>query len=279
VNLGARFRSRAAVAAAVLLLSSVAAARGQTPNLLVDVALVGTARHAVVEAILTADSTLLLPAAAVHALLGLPAPASTWTTPAAIARAFPTVTVEWRPRELRLLVDDPLGVLPASRAIVDARQRHARGAAYVARSGPFAAFAADDSGRSAIDAGYSWRGRIAVTGRHSSTRGAAWAVSLAPAPSLFVSYVGGDRSPPMATARVAAGPAWAFATWTPGRWSVDGLVTVGRVSLFASSRDAFAVTINAAPVGVQVGRQGSRTTARLTYGPLMPSPFSVPVVP
>lgn len=214
-----------------------------------------------------------------HALLGLPAPATTWTTPAALGRTYPTVAVEWRPCELRLLIDDPLDVLPASRAISDARRRQARGATYVARSGPFAAVVADDSGRSAIDAGYSWRGQIAITGRHSSTRGAAWAVSLAPAPALFVSYADGDRSPPTASARVAAGPAWAFATWTPARWSVDGLVTVGRVSVFASSRDAFALTVNAPPVGLQIGRTGHRTTARLTYGPLMPSPFSVPAVP
>jgi hypothetical protein len=254
-------------------------ARGQAPNLLVDVALVGTDRHAVVEAVLTADSTLLLPAADLHALLGLPAPATTWTTPAALRRAFPTVGIEWRPRELRLLIDDPLGVLPASRAIADARQRQARGTAYVARSGPFAAVVADDAGRSAWEAGYSFRGRAAVTGRHSSTRGAAWAVSLAPIPAVFASYAAGDRSPPTATARVAAGPAWAFATWTPARWSVDGLVTVGRVSLFASSRDAFEITVNAPPVGLQIGRTGRRTTARLTYGPLMPSPFSVPAVP
>jgi len=279
VNLGARFRPRAVVAAVALLLSAPAVARGQSPNLLVDVALVGTDRHAVVEAILTADSTLLLPAAAVHALLGLPAPASTWTTPAALRRAFPTVAVEWRPRELRLLIDDPAAVLPASRAIDAARQRHARGAAYVARSGPFAAVVADDSGRSLVDVGYSWRGRVAVTGRHSSTLGAAWAVSLAPTPAVFVSYADGDRSPPTASARVAAGPAWAFATWTPARWSIDGLVTVGRVSLFASSRDAFAVTINAAPVGVQVGHARGVTTGRVTFGPIMPSPFGPPVVP
>jgi len=276
--LGGHFRPRpASVAAVALLLSASAAARGQSPNLLVSVELNGQRRT--VEAVLTADSALLLPAADVHALLGLDPPAATWTTLPALRHAWPPVSFTWLPRELRVVVDDPTAVLPATRARRAALTRQARGAPPLAvtRGGPFAAVVADDAGRSLVDLGYSWRGRVAVTARRSSTFGTAWAVSLAPLPALFVTYTDGERSLPSATARVAVGPAWAFATWTPGRWSVDGLVSVGRVSLFASSRDAFVITFRG-PVAVQLGRAGSVATGRVSVGPVPPSPFVVPVV-
>ena len=280
VNLAPRFRPRAAVLVTVLLLSAPAVARGQADTLLVDMILATTSQHVVVEAVLTTpDSTLLLPARDVAALLGLDAPPTAWTTVAELRRRFPPIEVAWYPRELRVVVDDPLGVLPATRRLTEQRQRQARGTSYVSRSGPFFSVVADDRGESLTDVGYAYRGRFAVTGRHSSTLGAAWAVSLAPTPAVFVSYAGGDRSPPTASARVAYKGAWVFTTWTPAAWSTDALIQVGRLSFFGSSRNAFAVTINAAPVGVQLGRTGQRTTARVTWGPLMPSPFSVPVVP
>src|SRR3989442_1586955 len=54
-------------------------AKGQTPNTIVDVTLLGVG-SVTVEAVLTADSILLLPAAEVAALLGLETPPSPWTT-------------------------------------------------------------------------------------------------------------------------------------------------------------------------------------------------------
>jgi len=252
-----------------------------TDTLLVDLQLSGSPEHRVVEVILTRDSLLLLPAREVNEFLGLPQPTATWTTPAELRSRWPAISVTVLLRELRLVIDDPLAVLPISRQLRDQRERQGRGAAplTVTRSGPFLALAADDNGRSLVDLGYSWRGRVAVTGRQSSTFGSSWGVSLAPSPKAFISYAGGQRQTPSASARVAAGPVWAFASWTPDHWSADGLVTWGRVSLFASSREAFALTINAVPVGAQIGWSGGRTTARNTYGPVMPSPFTVPVVP
>ena len=250
-------------------------------TLLVLVTLLSTGQGRTVEAVLTRDSALLLPAVEVHALLGLPPPPTLWTTTQILAHDYPSLIVTWRPRELRVLIDDPHAVLPASRAIRDQRLRTAHGAApYAAtRSGPFISITGDELGRSLLEGGYSFGGRAALHVRQSSTRGTAWAVSLIPARSVFLSYADGDQQPPSASARLAIGPTWVFTTWTPERWQADGLVQIGRLTVFASSRNAFALTFTAAPVGVQVGRQGNITTARLTYGPVMPSPFTIPAVP
>lgn len=254
----------------------------QDPNLLVEVKLVGIA-HRTVEAILTEDSTLLLPAGEVHQLLGLGTPTTSWITPQALATQFPSLVVTWLPREMRLRIEDPLEVLPATRQFRDQRQRQARGAPglTVTRSGPFLALAADDSGRSLVDFGYSWRGQVAVQLRESSTLGPSWAVSLAPSPKLFIAYSDGQRQSPTASARLATGPAWLSASWTPDRTSIDGLVVLarGRVSVFASTREVYVLTIKGPGGDFQLGRSAGRTAARFSWGPLPASPFSPPQVP
>lgn len=269
------------VAALFSLMILPAALTSQQPNTLIEIEVVGVT-HRTVEAVMTKDSVLLLPAGEVFQLLGLGSvPTAPWMTPQSLTKQFPSLVVTWLPRAMRVRIEDPLEVLPATRQLRDQRDRQARGAApYLAtRSGPFLAFTADDRGQNLVDVGYSYRGKVALQGQHSTTRGAAWGLSVVPSPRVFLSYSAGDRQRPTATARVAAGPAWAFVAWSPDRWSADGLVTWGRVSLFASSREAFALTINAVPVGAQIGWSGGRTTARITYGPIGPSPFAVPQVP
>jgi hypothetical protein len=229
-----------------------------------------------VEALLGRDSLLLLPARDVAAFLGTAAPTIEWTTLAILRREWPAVSFTFDARALTVYVSDPLAVLPASRLLQQRVDRASRGAPTVnaGRSGPFLSLTADDLGRSAVDGGFSWKGRAAATIRRTRL-GTAWGVSLAPSSHLFASWASERR----AAVRVATGPAWVSASWQDGRASADALVMWHQLALFASTRDAFAVTINAAPVGVQAGRTGKRTTLRLTYGPIGPSPFTVPQVP
>jgi len=245
-------------------------------TLLVALMLLG-GRSVTVEAVLARDSTLLLPAGEVAALLGTGAPIAPWVTVRDLSRAWPTVAFTWDARALVVYVSDPLAVLPASREARARGDAQARGATYIPRSGPFAAFTGDDRGRSAWEGGYSYKGRVAVTARRTVS-GASWGLSVAPSSALFLSYYDGDRMRPMASARIAAGPAWLSATWQNGAAALDALLALPHVAVFASSRETFAVTLTAAPVGVQVGRSGGRIAARVTYGPVPPSPFVVPQV-
>jgi hypothetical protein len=253
----------------------------QTPNLLVQVELMGVGA-VMTEAVLTPDSVLLLPARDVAGLLGLEPPPGEWTSVAELQRRFPPIQVAWYPRELRVIIRDDLAVLPATRRLTEQRQRQSQATVYMpTRSGPFLAVAGDDRGRSLIEGGYHWRGKIAVTGQHSSRFGSRWALSVAPSPLLFAALTGGSTQPIAVNLRLTKGPVWVQSAWNAQtqRVQADGLVQVGPVALFASTRDAFALTLNTRPVGFQLGRTGNHTTAKLTYGPLMPSPFSVPVVP
>jgi len=128
--------------------------KAQVPNLLVSVQLQGVGAVDV-EAVLTADSTPLLPAAPVSELLGLPPPTSQWVTVAQLQKQFPPIQVQWIPRQLTVLIQDDLFALPASRRTRDALIRQAQGAApyAVTRSGPFAAVAGDNLGKTLVDSG------------------------------------------------------------------------------------------------------------------------------
>jgi hypothetical protein len=268
---------RAVLVAAVGLITLAAAARGQQPNRIVDVQLVGVGT-VTVEAVLTDDSTLLLPAAEVTQLLGLPAPTSPWLTVAQLQKMFPPIQVTWQPRALTVLIRDDLLALPASRTTRDALMRTAQGAApyLVTRSGPFLAWTFDQLGRELYQAGYSWRGWVAVSGQRSRL-GTTYTVSVVPSPILFASYTGGSQ--PQASARVALGPAWLSTTWNRGQALVtDALVQLGRVSAFASSRKTFVVTVRG-PIDAQIGRVNGVTTGRVSLGPIPPNPFSPPTVP
>ncbi len=109
---------------------------GQTPNLLVQVDLVGVG-STMVEAVLTPDSVLLLPARDVAALLGLDPPPGEWTSIADLQHRFPPLAVIWAPRELRLVIRDDLAVLPATRRLTEQQRRQAQGAPsyFATRSG------------------------------------------------------------------------------------------------------------------------------------------------
>lgn len=252
-------------------------------QVLVLVRLVGAGEPAVIEARYAADSVLELPAAAVRDLLGVTATTPYVSVPE-LERRYPDVTFEWRPRELELRITDPRGALPASQAAVLAAQRRAQSVSALAWrtiSGAFGGVTADDSGRSAIDLGYTWRGRLAVQGSYYPTaRRGAWAASAAPIPTVNVSASGG-RGVESAAVRVSAGPAFAFASWdAPGRLGLDALATLGAVSVFASTRRTYVVTINRAGLSVQGAQGPTNKTLRLSFGPQsLLSPFSVPFIP
>jgi hypothetical protein len=248
-------------------------------TVLVEIFAVTTNERVTVEAI-QQDSTLWLPSTALHDLLGIPPPPTPWLTVKALQAAYPMTVVRWNPREGRVLIWDDLGIFPITRRFRETHRASAFGTAPIPLySGPYASFAADDREHHVTDVGYTWRSRLSVTGRYSSALGSAWGVTLAPSSRLYLNYSDGTGQSPTASVRFMTGPAWALANWTPERWSLDALVRVGPVSVFGSTRETFALTINAAPVGVQAGWTGHRKTVRLTYGPIPPSPFMVPTVP
>jgi hypothetical protein len=243
-------------------------------TLLVLVSLVGVGQITV-PATLTADSALVLDAPPVFALLGLGTPAAPTVALDELRRRYPSATFAWLPRELAVVIDDPRLVIPASAAARSAIERVARGA-FTAISGPFAAATADDRSRTLLEAGYAWRGRIALSARRSSSAPlTTWAATVAPAPALVAS-VSGDRAITGATARLAVGHAWLLSTWTPQGLSADALVALPHVALFASSRQSYLVTITAQAAGLQFGRAAGHTVARVSIGPIPPSPFVLP---
>jgi len=250
-------------------------------QVLVLVTLTGVGEKTV-EGRYAADSTLELPAADIRDLLGVAVP-TPWISVPALQRAYPAVTFTWRPDRLALCIDDPRALLPASQAAQAALQRTAQAASafsYRTVSGVFGGVTANDSGRSQTDLGYSWRGRVVVQGSYlpAAHRGQ-WLAALAPSPRVNASLAG-DRTVREAALRVATGPAFLFATVQNGQAALDGLLALGPLAVFGSTRNVFVVTLTRPGVSVQAGRTPQQTTLRLSFGPtLIASPFFVPVVP
>lgn len=263
------------------MLLAVALAAQAPDTLLVSVELIGVG-SATVEARLDADSTLELPSSAVRELLGVVLPLA-WVPVPTLARAYPAVTFSWIPQRLALIITDPRRVLPASAAAYAAAMRTAhRGASYVYRptSGAFGSLTADDSGRTLLDLGWSWRGRFAVAGDYlPAARRGFWNAAWIPVSAVNLSASGDSRVRSM-TLQATRGPAWALVTWQAKRVAVDGLVALGPVALFASpTRRTYLVTLNPGQgVAVQFSRTPGNNTARVSFGQSV-SPFFLPQVP
>ena len=258
--------------------------RAQADTLLVNVTLVSTGESTMVDAIMQQDSTLQLPAAPVHQLLGLGQPTTQWITPHEIEVAYQSVRVVFSPRELRVFIYDPLNTLPASRAAQSQLLTQLqRAPSMPVQSGAFASLAVDDSSRSLLDVGYSWRGRIAVAGRADNSRATALALTFVPSSHLFLTYQKAAQGPPNVTGRVSAGPFWLFSSYSPHTQrplDVSGLLRVGPTSLYAS-RDVASVTLSPTALwSFQVAhREGVQraTAARVSVGPwALISPFAFP---
>lgn len=267
----------------MLLLLVLFAARlwaQERDTVLIEVQLVSTQERILVEAV-TQDSTLLLPTEPLYKLLGLGTPTSPRVTPEALQAAYPTTRVVWVRLEGRVYVFDQLEVLPASRrAKAEMVARSQNSYSLPVQSGPFAAFAVDDSLHKLLEAGYNFRGQVSVAGRVDDARSGSWGATLAPNAHLFLSYTDAVDRPPTVSGRIAAGPLWLSASATPhSPVDMSGLVRIKDVQVFAS-RQYTTITINRpAQVAFQLATnwEQHRTAARVSVGPSYASPFSFPV--
>jgi len=249
-------------------------------SVLVDVQLSTTQEHILVEAVAGPDSTLQLPSGPVYQLLGLGIPPAPWISLASLQRDYPTVAFVWQRSEMRVVIIDRMEVLPASRsakAEIVARTQMAFN--MPVQSGPYAALAVDDSLHKLLEAGYSFRGRVAVAGRVDDARAGSWGASVIPNSHLFASYQGGTRSPPIVSARVSAGPFWISTTYTSHRpLDLSGLVRFGDVQFYAA-KEYGVVTLNRPnqlAVSLATNWVQHRTAARVSVGPTYASPFQFP---
>jgi hypothetical protein len=246
---------------------------------LVELLLVSTSERMVVEAV-RRDSTLYLPASALHDLLGAAFPAP-WVGLDQLRRAYPTIVVRWAREMAQVQIFDELAVLPATRTF---RESHRAAAfntmAIPAYSGPYGSFAVDDRRRALLDLGYLWRGRISLAGRIDDTGVGRWSASAAPWSRLYLNATGGTRQPTSVSSRVQLGPMWLGATYAEQRpLEIAGLVRLGPVQAFASRTfGVLTVTPSGSLVTMQVAHQwqGNRTAARVSFGPTYASPFSFP---
>ena len=244
---------------------------------LVSVELVSTRELITVEAMVT-DSIVQLPSTALRDLLGVSF-VGPWVSLDQLRTQYPTLVVQWRPAELRVLVFDEAAVLPATRRF---REQHRASAfntvAVPIYSGPFLSAAVDDSLRAAVDGGYNFRGRFVVAGRIDNRGAGAWGVTLAPTPHVFLDYQDGVYRLPTISGRLAAGPLWLYGAYTPTHpVELAGLIHIRDVQVF-SSRQFGAVTWQGGLKSIQIAHtwQTGRTAARISLGPVPVSPFSFP---
>lgn len=248
-------------------------------TVLVEVVLVATSERIVVEA-LAQDTTLYLPAGALHTLLGIPLPPTPWVSLDQLRQAYPTVGVFWRPAFGEVAIVDELAVLPRTRQFRETTRVAALGTLALPEfTGPYGGFAVDDQRRALLDAGFLYQGRLSVSTRVDDGGAAQWAVSAAPSPHLFLNYAGGTTQPAQFSGRVAVGPLWFSASYAPHQpLAVAGLVRVGPLTAFAS-RDVAVLTLSPSPWwALQVAHTTTgRVLARVSWGPVPASPFSIPL--
>lgn len=190
------------------------------------------------------------------------------------------VSIVWSPRQLLVTLQDPFATLPANRARVDRLRAEAGG-----RSGSevpgryfgwFGGVTLDDRREALLDLGYSV-GRAQARISHSTISGTAWSASANPVRPLWLSYSQRSTGSPLLRARVVVDDGWISADYRNREFGLDGAVSLGPVVIYASSHDRFAVTWRGA-VDVQVGHSGERSAVRVSFGPVDPSPLSVPMV-
>jgi hypothetical protein len=248
-------------------------------TVLTEILLVTTSERIVVEAI-QEDSTLLLPALALHDLLGVAFPMP-WVSLDQLRRAYPTLVVQWSKEMNQVAIFDELHVLPATRRFYESHRAHAFGTAAIpAYSGLFGAFSVDDQKRALLDLGYLWKGRVSLAGRVDDAGVGQWNVSVAPWSRLFLNAMGGTGQPTSLSGRVQAGPVWISTSYTEHRpVEVAGLVRHGAVQAFASTQYGVLTLSPPGPVTVQLAQRwvDHRTVGRISFGPTFASPFSFPV--
>jgi hypothetical protein len=190
------------------------------------------------------------------------------------------VTVTWSPRQLLVTLQDPFATLPSSRARVDRLRAEAVGRGgggvpgrYV---GWFGGITVDHRREALADLGYAL-GWAQARVSHSTVSGTAWAASANPIRPLWLTYAQRSSGGSQVGARVVVPSGWVSADYRNRRFGVDGAAAIGPIVVYASTRDRFAVTWRGA-VDVQVGHTGERSAVRVSFGPVDPSPISVPLV-
>ena len=266
------------VAFLVGIAGTPASLAGQSDDsLLVEIRLTGVGAVMVMAA--TEGATLRVPTAPIYALAGLDGPGPESLTLEALGTEL-GVEVGWSPRRLLVVIRDLFQVLPASRARLDRLRAEAQAMAgnalYGRRIGPFGAFTVDDRGAMLGELGYSL-GRAQARVTHSTESGTAWSASANPLSSLWLNFHQSALSGTRLGARLALERSWVSATYGMGRLGIDGAASFGPVVVYASSRDRFSVTWRG-DVDIQVGHAGERSAIRMSFGPLDPSPLSVPAV-
>lgn len=258
-------------------LASQEADSDATDSLLVEVRLAGVGAVLVIGQ--QRDGTLFLPAGPVYALAGLDEPPPGVLSITDLGGLL-QVDVRWLPRQLVVELRDPFQELPATRARVDHLRAEAvsRGALALEarRTGPFGGVTVDDRRETMLDLGYSlgWAyGRIA----HSSVSRTSWSVAANPLAPLWLTYSQREAAGARVGARVALRRTWISADYYGGDFEIAGASAVGPVVVFASSRDRFALTWRG-DVDVQLGHAQERSSVRLSFGPIDPSPLSIPAV-
>jgi hypothetical protein len=248
-----------------------------TDSLLVEVRLAGVG--SVVVLARRQGDTLFLPAGPVHALAGLDEPLLGLVRVEELGQLL-QVGVRWLPRQLVVELRDPFQRLPATRARIDALRAEAASRNALAletrRRGLFGGVTVDDRRETLLDLGYSlgWAfGRFA----RSSLTGPSWSVGANPLSPLWLTYSYRERSGGRVSARVAFQRTWLSAEYQQGDIEVSGASAIGPLVVFASSRDRFAITWRG-DVDVQVGHARDRSAVRVSFGPIDPSPLSIPSV-
>ena len=221
-------------AALLVLALAVNLVNSPRDTVLVDVLLVPTAAHVIVEAV-EADSTLLLPATALHDLLGATFPAP-WISLDQLRRAYPTIVVRWSSEMAQVAIWDELAVLPAVRTFYESHRANAFNTMAIPQySGLLGGLAIDDQRRALLDLGYLYKGRLSLAGRVDDQGAGQWNVSAAPLSRLFIGASGGTGQPAQINGRVQAGPVWISTSYIPQHpIEVAGLVQGGPVAVFAS---------------------------------------------
>ena len=272
---------RGAVGAAglvVLLLVPSAIATAQKPDsLLVVVRLDGVGSIMVMAG--TEGSSLRLPAGPVYDLVGLGLPPLPEMTLDQLREEL-GVQVIWSPRQLQVLIRDVRQTLPASMARLDRLRAlattRAENGLQQSYAGPFGGLTLDDRGSALGELGYSQRwGQLRVS--HSTRSGTSWSAAASPLSSLWLTYARSPLAGSRYGARLALEQGWVSGGYQMGRFGIEGAAALGPVVVYASSRDRFAITWRGS-VDVQVGHTGERSALRVSFGPVDPSPVSVPMV-
>jgi len=261
------------VIAALLLLNLLA----PRDTVLVELLLVTTADRMVVEAV-QQDTTLLLPAQALHDLRGVAFPVP-WVSLDQLRSAYPPLVIRWSREMAQVQIWDELAVLPVTRRFYESHRVQAfRTVPIPQYSGPFGSFAVDERKRALGELGWMYRGRFSVQGRVDDRGVGQWSANVAPWSHLFVNAMGGTRQPPSVSGRVQAGPIWVSATYVEQRpLEVAGLVRGGPVLVFAS-RQYGVLTWQGSLWSAQIARTWTgRTVGSISFGPVSASPFSFPL--